>query len=76
MYIMQINIFFKQIIIKKSYKKQILYYNVEKLSLIIKHNIDIFFFIKILIKIIKNIILQLKFISSVKKNHQKLEIIY
>lgn len=56
-YITQIKDFFKQSKIKKSYKKQILDHNIEKFSLIIRDDIDMFFFIKILIQANKKIVL-------------------
>lgn len=42
---------------RKNYKKQILDYNVEKFSLIVKNNMDIFPSTKILTEINKNTIL-------------------
>lgn len=57
MYITQIKNFFKQINIKKSYKKSILDYNIKKFSLIIRVNLNKFFFTKILIQVNQNIIL-------------------
>lgn len=48
MYITQIKNFFKQINIKKSYKRQILDHNIEKFSLIVKTDLNMFFFIKTL----------------------------
>lgn len=48
LYIILIEDFFKQINIRKDYKKQILNYNIEKFNLRIKDNIDMFLFIKIL----------------------------
>lgn len=49
MHIIQINDFLKQINIRKNYKRQILDYNIKKFSLIVRDNINMFFFIKILI---------------------------
>lgn len=67
MHITWINNFFKKINIKKGYKKYIIDQNIKKFSLIVRNNIDIFFSSKILIKINKNAILQVNFVSTVKK---------
>lgn len=56
-YITQIKDFFKCTNIRKGYKKQILDYNIEKFSLIIRDNINLFFSIKVLTKVNKNAIL-------------------
>ena len=48
MHIIWIKDFFKQTNIKKNYEKQILNYNIEKFSLMVKDNIDIFSSTKIL----------------------------
>ena len=57
---------------RKSYKKQILDYNVEKSSLMVKDNIDIFSSTKILIQASKNTILQINFINCAKKIRKEL----
>lgn len=67
MHITQIKDFFKQTNIRKNYKRQIIDHNVEKFSLMIKHNIDIFPFIKILINVNHNNILQINSMSSANK---------
>ena len=48
--------FFKQINMRKDYEKQILNYNIEKFSLMIRDNIDMFSSTKILIQVDKNAI--------------------
>lgn len=48
MYIILIQDFFKQIIIKKDYPKYNIDHNVEKFNLIVRVNLDIFFFTKTL----------------------------
>lgn len=52
---------------KKSYKKQILDYNIKKFSLIVRYNINIICSTKTLTEIDKNIILQVNSISDIKK---------
>lgn len=59
--------------IKKNYKRQILYYNIQKFSLIIKSNIDIFSYTKILILSDKNAILQVNFVKDTKKIKKELK---
>lgn len=66
MHNIQIKNFVKQINIKKNYKKKILDTNIEKFDLIIKNNIDMFFFIKTLIKQKKNLVLKINFVNSAK----------
>lgn len=72
-YITQIKNFFKQTNIRKDYKRQILDHNVEKFSLMLKDNIDIFFSTKRLIQTNKNAILQVNFVSDVKKIREGLK---
>lgn len=55
------------------YKTYILNWNIEKFDLIIKNNINMFFFIKTLFKTNQNDILHINFISSVKKITKNLE---
>ena len=52
---------------KKSYKKQILDYNTEKFSLIVRDDIDIFSSTKILTQTNKNAVLQVNSVSDRKK---------
>ncbi len=54
MHITWINDFFKQTNMRKGYKKQILDYNVEKFSLIVRDDIDLFSSTKILTQDDKN----------------------
>ena len=73
MYITWIKDFFKQTNIKKSYMRQILDYNVEKFSLMVRDDINIFSFTKILTQADKNAILQVNSISDVKKIREELK---
>lgn len=73
MYIIQIKNFFKRINISKSYKKQILNHNVEKFSLMIKANLNMFASAKILIWANQNAELQINSVSSRKKNIKDLK---
>lgn len=57
MHIIQIKDFFKWINMRKSYKKQILNHKLKKFSLIVRNDIDIFSFTKVLIEIDKNAVL-------------------
>lgn len=66
-YITQIKDFFKCINIKKRYKKQILDYNIEKCSLIVRANLNIFFITKILIQINQNTVLFINSANNAKK---------
>ena len=66
MHITWIKDFFKWTNIKKGYEKQILDHNIEKFSLIVKEDIDMFSFIKILTEANKNVVLQFNSVSSVK----------
>lgn len=52
---------------KKSYKKQILDYNVKKFNLMIKTNLVMFFSIKTLTQTDQNIALQINLINNAKK---------
>lgn len=72
-YIIWIKDFFKQINMRKHYKKQILDHNVEKFSLIVRDDIDMFLFTKILTEVDKNAILQVKLVSSAKKIEKELK---
>ncbi len=73
MYIILIKDLFKQINMRKSYKKQILDYNIKKFSLMIKNNINKFSSHEILIQANKNIIMQVNFVDSAKKIREKLK---
>lgn len=67
MHITKIKIFFKQKNIKKSYKKEILDYNIKKFSLMIKIELDMFFSVKILTQANKNVKLQINLVRNAKK---------
>lgn len=67
MYITEIKDFFKQTNIRKSYKKQILNYNIEKFILMVRNNLDIFFFAKTLTQTDQDATLQVNSIKSAKK---------
>ena len=58
---------------RKGYKKQILDHNVEKFSLIIKDDIDMFSFTKTLTEVNKNAALQVNSISCAKSITQDLK---
>lgn len=58
---------------RKDYKKQILDHNVEKFSLIVRDDIDMFLFTKILTQVDKNAVLQVKSVSSAKKIEKELK---
>lgn len=73
MYITWITDFFKQTNRRKDYKRQILDYNIEKLILIRRNNIDIFSFIKVLMQTYKNAILQINSMTYVKKIRKELK---
>ena len=66
MYIMWMKDFLKRTNIKKGYEKQILDHNVEKFSLIVKDDIDMFSSTKTLTKANKNAVLQVDSVSSTK----------
>lgn len=51
----------------KNYEKQILDHSIEKFSLIIKDNIDMFSSTKALTEVNKNVVLQINSINSAKK---------
>lgn len=73
MYIICIKDFIKQINIEKAYKKQFLDFNIEKLSLIIRINLNLFFFVQILIHTNQNTVLQINLVNIVKKIMKNLE---
>lgn len=52
---------------RKSYKKQILYSNIEKFNLMVIDDIDIFFSFEKLTEVNKNTKLQFNSISGIKK---------
>ena len=58
---------------RKKYKKQILDYNIEKFSLMVKDDIDIFVSIKILIQADKNAVLQVNSMNDAKKIREELK---
>ena len=58
---------------KKDYERRILDYNIEKFSLMVKNDIDIFSSIEIPTKVDKNIILSVNSISDVKKIKEELK---
>ncbi len=58
---------------KKKYKRQILDYNVEKFSLIVRDNIDLFSSTEILTQAIKNATLQVNSMSGTEKIREKLK---
>lgn len=58
---------------RKGYEKQILDHNIEKFSLIVRDDINIFSSIKILIKVNKNATLQVNSISDIKKTRKDLK---
>lgn len=51
----------------KNYKKQTLNYNIEKFNLIIKAELNMFFFIKILTQINQNSEFQVNLVNNAKK---------
>ena len=61
---------------RKSYEKQILDHNVDKFSLIVRDDIDMFFSIKTLTEANKNTALQVNSISGAKKNYRRFEMVY
>ena len=65
--------FFKQTKIRKSYKRQILDSNIEKFSLMIRNDIDLFFSTKILIHVNKNAGLQINSSSITKRIKEELK---
>lgn len=67
MNIIWIKDFFKQTNMRKSYKKQILDYNVKKFSLIIKVALNMFFFAEILTQANQNAKLQVNLVNNIKK---------
>lgn len=67
---MRIKDIFWQTNIRKDYEKRILDCNVNKFSLIIKDDMNIFVSIKIIILANKNVILQINSISGIKKLHK------
>ncbi len=73
MHIIWIKDFFKQTKMRKGYEKQILDYNVEKFSLMIRYNIDLFSSTKILTQANENATLQVNSVSDAKKIREKLK---
>ena len=66
MHITSIKDFFKRTNMRKSYEKQILDHNVDKLSLMIRDDINMFSSTEILTEADKNAALQLNSVSSAK----------
>ena len=66
MHITWIKNFFKWTNIRKDYEKQIPDHNVEKFSLIVRDDIDMFFSTKILIEVDKNAALQVNSVNGAK----------
>ncbi len=58
---------------RKGYKKQILDYNVEKFSLMVRDDIDLFSSTEILTQADKNTALQVNSVSSAKKIREELK---
>ena len=52
---------------RKNYKKQILDHNIEKFSLIVRDDIDLFLSTKLLIQANKNVVLQVNSMNSAKE---------
>lgn len=71
-YIIWIKDFFKETNIRKTYERQILDYNVEKFSLIIRDDIDMFLSTEILTQVDKNTVLQVNSISGTMKIEEEL----
>lgn len=61
---------------KKNYKKQILDYNIKKFGWMIRHNLDIFSFLKILTQAKQDAILQANSVSGVKKIYKRFEMAF
>ncbi len=73
MYITWIKDFFKQTNMRKGYEKQILDYNIEKFSLIVGDDIDLFSSTKILTQADENAALQVNSVNGAKKIKEKLK---
>lgn len=73
MHIIYIKNFFKQINMKKNYKKQILDPNIKIFSIIVRDNINIFSSTKILTQSEKNVVLQINSMSNAKKIWEELK---
>ena len=73
MQIMWIKDFFKRTNMRKSYEKQILDHNVEKFSLMVKDDIDMFSSTEILTEADKNAALQVNSVSDAKKITEELK---
>lgn len=58
---------------RKNYEKQILNHNIEKFSLMVKDDINMFLFTKILIQANKNGVLQINSISGAKNIGEELK---
>lgn len=67
MYITQIKYFFKWTNRRKDYEKQILDHNIKKLNLIVRANLNIFFFTKTLTQANQNAILQINLVTATLK---------
>ena len=67
MYITWIKYFFKQTNMRKSYEKQILDHNVEKFSLIVRADLDMFSSSETLTQVDQNAALQVNLISGANK---------
>ncbi len=72
MHIIWIKDFFKQINIRLDYEKQIFDYNIEKFSLMVRDDIDLFFSIKILTQVDENAALQVNSVNAAKKIREEL----
>ncbi len=73
MYITWIKDFFKRTNMRKGYEKQILDYNVEKFSLMVRDDIDLFSSTKILTQVDENAALQVNSVSGAKKIRKELK---
>ncbi len=73
MHITWIKDFFKQTNMRKDYEKQILDYNVEKFSLMVRDDIDLFSSTEILTQADKNAALQVNSVSGAKKIRKELK---
>lgn len=66
-HITQIKIFFNQTNMKKSYKKKVLDHNIEKFSLMVRSNLNIFVFAETITQVNQNAQLQVISVSGTKK---------
>ncbi len=74
MHIIWINYFFKQTNMRKDYKRQILDYNVEKFSLMVRDDIDLISSTKILTQTNKNAALQVNSVTGANKIREELKL--